>query len=499
MFHLRRQFAFLTLAALIPIGTACAQANPAITGPLTVSSNARYFKDPSGRVLLLNGSQTWNTLQDWGTDGAAQALDFSAFVKFLTDHGHNFTLLWRVEQPRFCNLPIAAATPPDFTVSPQPWQRTGPGNATDGGLKFDLSKFDQSYFDRLRSRTQALNKAGIYAGIYLFTGEFLNLFRCAGDGYPLSGANNVNGVDDGYTGGPQGNGSIDMKETNAITKYQDAFTDKVIDTLNDLPNVLWIVSEEAPPTSLWWNNHVIAHVKAYESHKRYQHPVGYAAPIKVPDSVIYNSDADWVAPGATISPTSTCGTGKPACKVNVNDSDHSYWEMWLLTPLQNRNYIWENTLNGNSVLFMDPYLVYYPREDRNDCQSPTRGICSGPDMRYEVFRKNLGYAVKLAGRMNLAKAVPQPSLSSTGYCLAQTPATGAEYLVYSPKGGRFEVDLSAMPSSRRLSVEWLNPTTGETVAQDTVPAGSHGQSFTPPFSGDAVLYLADTAGHATGR
>jgi hypothetical protein len=290
-----------------------------------------------------------------------------------------------------------------------------------------------------------------------------------------------------------------MTETNAITRFQDAFVDKVIDTLNDLPNVLWIVSEEAPPTSLWWNDHVIAHVRAYESRKPHQHPVGYAAPIRVPDSVVYNSDADWVAPGMTISPTSSCGTGKPACKVNVNDSDHSYWEMWLLTPLQNRNYIWENVLNGNSVLFMDPYLVYYPRQDRNNCESPAHGICTIPDTRYEIFRHNMGYALKLATRLNLARATPQPSISSTGYCLAQTPSQGAEYLVYAPKGGRFEVDLSAMPSSRSLSVEWLNPTTGETIAADPIPAGSHGQSFTPPFSGDAVLYLADSAGHATSR
>jgi Putative collagen-binding domain of a collagenase len=497
MSYLRFQLALLPLAALLLCQTANAQTNPPITGPLTVSSNPHYFKDPSGRILLLNGSQTWNTLQDWGTDDTVPALDFDAFIKFLTDHGHNFTLLWRVEQPKFCNLPVNAGSPPEFTVSPQPWLRTGPGNATDGGLKFDLTKFDPAYFSRLRSRTEALNNAGIYAGIYLFTGEFLNLYRCANDGYPFTGANNINGIDDGYTSGPKGNGSIDMTETNAITRFQDAFVDKVIDTLNDLPNVLWIVSEEAPPTSLWWNDHMIAQVRAYESHKPHQHPVGYAAPIRVPDSVVYNSDADWVAPGMTISPTSSCGTGKPACKVNVNDSDHSYWEMWLLTPLQNRNYIWENVLNGNSVLFMDPYLVYYPRQDRNNCGSPAHGICTSPDPRYEIFRRNMGYALKFAMKMNLAKATPQPSISSTGYCLAQTPAEGAEYLVYAPKGGRFEVDLSAMPSSRSLAAEWLNPTTGETIAAGPIPAGSHGQSFTPPFSGDAVLYLADSAGHAT--
>lgn len=447
--------------------------------------------------MVLNGSQTWNTLQDWGTDGEVSTLDFDAFVKFLSDHGNNFTLLWRVEQPKFCDLPVNDGKPPEFTVSPQPWQRTGPGRATDGGLKFDLTKFDQSYFDRLRSRTEALNKAGVYAGVYLFTGEFLNLYRCASDGYPFTGANNINGVGDGYVNGAQGNGSIEMTAPNEITWFQDAFVDKVIDTLNDLPNVLWIVSEEAPPTSLWWNDHLIAHVKAYEAGKPYQHPVGYAAPIRTPDSVIYNSAADWVAPDATVSPTSSCGSGKPACKVNVNDSDHSYWEMWLRTPQENRNYIWENTLNGNSVLFMDPYLVYYPRQSRNMCLSPSHGICREPDRRYENFRNNLGYALKYAGRMNLAVATPRPDLSTTGYCLAQTAPAGAEYLIYAPSGGGFEVDLSAMSNTRMLEVEWLNPATGAAVHTDSIHAGARAQAFTAPFSGDAVLYLVDTSGHAT--
>ena len=76
MLNLRFMLAFLPLA--IPM-LARPQANPPITGPLTVSSDSRYFKDAGGKRLLLSGSQTWNTLQDWGTDGSAQSLDFAAF------------------------------------------------------------------------------------------------------------------------------------------------------------------------------------------------------------------------------------------------------------------------------------------------------------------------------------------------------------------------------------------------------------------------------------
>ena len=348
---MRVSIAVLFFAALAESSAA------SIGGPLVVSDNPNYFKDSSGTPLILNGSHTWNTLQDWGSNGSLQALDFDAFVKFLTVNGHNFTLLWVTELPKFCSFPSTASSPPEITAGPFPWQRTGPGKAADGGPKFDLSKFNQGYFDRLRARTQALSSAGIYAGVYLFSGEWLNIFRCPGDGYPFTGANNVNGIDDGYTSGPKGVGSIAMTAPNAITRLQDAYMDKVIDTLNDLPNVLWVVSEEAPAESAWWNSHLIAHIREYESRKQLQHPIGYGTLIRAADKAIVDLDADFVKPQIRISPVTTCGSGHPRCKVNVNDSDHSYFGMWKDTPQTNRNYAWQNFMNGNQVLFMDPYAI----------------------------------------------------------------------------------------------------------------------------------------------
>ena len=126
----------------------------------------------------------------------------------LVVHHHNFTLLWQTELPVFRGLPTRAKASPDFFVTPQ----------------------------------QQLNAEGLYAGVYLFSGEWLLRFRFPGDGYPLSGSNNVNGIDDG--GGVK---SVTMSASNAITDIQDAFVRKLIDALNDLPNVLWIVSRKLRP------------------------------------------------------------------------------------------------------------------------------------------------------------------------------------------------------------------------------------------------------------
>jgi hypothetical protein len=223
--------------------------------------------------------------------------------------------------------------------------------------------------------------------------------------------------------------------------------------------------------------------------------VGYAILQSLgPDSTLYNSNADWVAPGARISPTSSCGSGTPQCKVNINDSDHTYFGMWNDSAQTNRAFIWENFTNGNSVMFMDPYVIYWPSGNRNLCSSPANGVCTGPDSRWNNFRDNMGYMLNYANtKLDLLKMTPQGGLCSTGFCLADNVATGAEYLVYEPNGGTFTVNLSA--TTRTLNVEWLNPSSGAITTGGTIAGGSANQSFTPPFSGDAVLYLVDVAGH----
>jgi len=82
---------------------------------------------------------------------------------------------------------------------------------------------------------------------------------------------------------------------------------------------------------------------------------------------------------------------------------------------------------------------------------------------------------------------PQSGRASTGYALANLAAVGAEDLVYAPNGGSFTVNLSNTTAT--LAVEWLNPSTGAITSAGTIAGGSASQSFTPPFSGDAVLYL----------
>jgi hypothetical protein len=126
------------------------------------------------------GSHSWNTFMDLGRNGSPQAIDFNSFVTFLKAHGHNATILWRTD------LPTDVWHGFTWVETPWPWLRTGPGVATDSNPKFDLTQFNQAYFDRLRARVQQLQQNGIYAIIELFDGNRLTSARSSGSPEPTT-------------------------------------------------------------------------------------------------------------------------------------------------------------------------------------------------------------------------------------------------------------------------------------------------------------------------
>lgn len=468
-----------------------------ITSPLySNSANPNYFTNNAGQAVMLTGSQTWTSMQDMSTVSpptAPAAISFDNYVAFLLAHNQNCTILWHKELPIAFNWGAGGT----WQIGPHQWARTGPGNATDGYLKFDLNSFNTNYFNRLRARAIQLQTNGIYAIVELMDGGDLNSYRGAGDGYPYTGANNINGVDDGYPGsGSSWNNSITMSSANAITAAQDATTLHTLDTLNDLPNVLYEISEEASCSSTWWQGHQIALIHSYEStNGLYKHPVLYASldTSCSSDSTLYNSDADCVAPKVSVSPTSSSGSGSPASKVSVNDSDHSYF--YTAQPMIYwRNYEWKNFCNANQVLFMDPYLINWTSNSRNAPSGVSNGVGTSPDTKWDTVRDNMGYILSYAKKINLIKMKAQPSLASTTWCIANTNSGSAEYIAYATNGGTFTVNLTVQ-SGRTLNVQWLDASTGVVSNMAAISGGSSAQSFTAPASmtNDVALYLSDSS------
>src|SRR5437016_4876642 len=132
----------------------------AALGPLRVlKSNPRYFTDGSGQAILLTGSHTWTNLQDltYADMPSPPTFDFNGYLAFLKKHNHNFFRLWAWEN---CMNP--GVRQGAIYYDPLPYHRPGPGTAIDSKPRFDLHRFNQPYFDRMRTRVIAARDQGIY-------------------------------------------------------------------------------------------------------------------------------------------------------------------------------------------------------------------------------------------------------------------------------------------------------------------------------------------------
>ena len=441
--------------------------NPTVTGPLEVSNeNPRYFTDGSGMAVYLTGSHTWPNLVDMGPDDPPEPFDFEEYLTWMEGLDHNFFRLWTWELMAWDN----SANEPDSNdyklhrVAPLPYLRTGPGKALDGKPKFDLQKFNPAYFQRMRARVETAGERNIYAAVMLFEGWGLQRLEEGWINHPFHPDNNINGINGDLNGDGYGLEVHTLAET-AITSIQENYVKKVIETVNDLHNVLYEISNENHPPSTDWQYHMIDFIHEYEMGKPFQHPVGMTFQFKGgSNQTLFDSPADWISPNAEggYRDNPPAATGE---KVIITDTDH----LWGIGG--NQQWVWKSFLRGMNPIFMDPYDTkvlkgrYHPEW-------------------VEPIRKSMGYTLDYAQRMNLINMKPDTNLASSRYCLAER---GKEYLVYLPEGN--EVSLNLTDASGNLTVEWFNPNTGETILQGKIQGG-HVPVMKSPFGDDdAVLYL----------
>ena len=210
----------------------------------------------------------------------------------------------------------------------------------------------QAYFDRLRERVRAAGHAGLYASVMLFEGFSLHLTVVPDniEGHPFHAANNVNDI--GITS------IVDYQVLPLdprVEALQLAYIRKMIDTVHDLPNVLYEVANESSGQtadsvvfpdgssvetpigdSTQWQYWVINTVKDYERETGYDpHPIGMTYLFPVADlskanEPLWNSPADWISPDSTTPWARVAG---PPTHHPMTEAKSSSW-----TPITSHRY-----------------------------------------------------------------------------------------------------------------------------------------------------------------
>ena len=172
--------------------------------------------------------------------GAVLNLDFD-YVKYLDElaaHGLNNTRTWAgayCEDDKSFNIARNTLAPAKGRFI-CPWARSDQPGYANGGNKFDLTKWDEAYFKRLKDFMAQASKRGVIVEMNLFCPFYEDsMWKIS----PQNAANNVNGVGDckrtdAYT----------LDKNDGLLEVQKEMTRKIVRELNEFDNLYYEICNE---------------------------------------------------------------------------------------------------------------------------------------------------------------------------------------------------------------------------------------------------------------
>ncbi len=256
--------------------------------------NTHYFLwQGKPRILITSGEHYGSVLN----------LDFD-YRKYIDTLAQDGLLLTRTFSGAYVE-PEGAFNIAKNTLAPLPgrficpWARSNENGYANGGNKFDLTKWDESYLERLKDFVSYANKKGVVVEFTLFCPMYedkqWNLS-------PMNMVNNVNGVgnvfrDDVHT----------LDKTGNLLPVQEELVRKLVAELNSYDNVIFEICNEPyfGGVTLDWQNHIAALIVETEKdlpkkHLISQNIANNKASIENPNPAISVFNFHYAAPPDTV-------------------------------------------------------------------------------------------------------------------------------------------------------------------------------------------------------
>lgn len=380
-----------------------------------------------------------------------------------------------------------------------PWARsTEPGYAG-GGHKFDLSRWDEGYFARLRAFVAAASQRGIVVEIALFSSVYQGLA-----GSPLHGANNVNGTDADAS-------RINTLHNGALLAFQEALVRKIVAELRafdnvyyeiqnepwaDLPQMVDVVSEYLTPAEMkqewmFWKNRVdLAGPASLAWQSRIAEVIAEAEK-DGPDRHLVSQDvANFSFPLTSVDPN----VGVLNFHYASPQAVAANWHFGRVIGFNEtgfagtadatyRKQAWRFVLSGGAVFDHLDYSFTVGHED-GTAQNAAPGGGSA------ALRRQLGILRAFVHEIDLTRAAPAPALvrAAPGVHTYPLSAAPGAYAVYLEGKGPCALRLD-LPVGR-YRAQWLDPRTGaRTEAGSFTHTGGERTFVSPAFDEDLALAI----------
>ncbi len=362
-----------------------------------------------------------------------------------------------------------------------PWARSDQPGAGDGGNRFDLTKWDPAYFDRLKDFVGQAGKRGIVVELVLFCTLYDDkLWHVS----PFRAANNVNGV------GNVGRREVFALKEKGLTAVQEAVARKIVTALRDFDNVYFEVCNEPyfEGVTGQWQDHLIDVIADAEKDRPARHLIARniangSAKIDHPNPRVSIFNFHYATPPTTVAlnwgldrvladdETGFKGTG-----------DRVY-----------RGEAWDFLLAGGAIFSNLDYSF--------SCKHPdgTAKVTTSPGGGGPTLRQQLAILKSFLDGFDFIRMKPDPAVLR-GQTITPAPGEkatptvrvlaekGRQYAVYVRDGTRAELTLD-LPAGN-YQAEWVNTRTGKVDAvEDVRHAGGECLLKSPEYTEDIALRI----------
>ncbi|MCF7668824.1 MAG: cellulase family glycosylhydrolase [Verrucomicrobia bacterium] len=462
--------------SLILIGTLTALAYASIASPLALHpENPHYFLYKGEPTVLVTSGEHY---------GAVLNLDFDYKTYFRTLHedGLNNTRTFSgayVEPQGAFNIArnTLAPGPHKFIC---PWARSGEPGYTGGGNKFDLTKWNQAYFERLRDFVATAAEYDVIVEMNLFCPFY------GEEQWKLSPQNTINNI----------NGISDIERTQAYTldkngnllKFQEEMTQKIVTELNQFDNLYYEICNEPyfGGVTMEWQYHIAEIIRDTESRLPKKHLISRnvandKAKVTDPNPAISIFNFHYATPPATVD--MNYGLNKP-----IGDNETGFRGT---DTLHYRMEGWEFILAGGAL---------YNNLDYSFTVDYENGTFEYPDSQpgsgNPALRRQLGILKRFIEGFDFIRMHPDDTLIKGGlpenahaYVLAEKGKQYAAY-IFSDKRKDKNIELTVDIPKGKYTVEWINTLHGRIDKKESITHSGGNKSLrSPAFDKDVALKI----------
>jgi len=431
-------------------------------------ANPHYFLWRVKPTILITSGEHYGAVLN-------REFDYTKYFKKLQAHGFNLT---RTFSGAYCEPPGAFKIE-NNTLAPRkrkllcPWARSNQGGYANGGNKFDLTKWDKQYFQRLHDFVKEAGKRGVVVELVLFCPFYKDAMW---DLSPMNAKNNVNGFRtlkrvEVYT--------LKDKKLQAV---QDMMVRKIVEELKGYDNLYYEICNEPyfGGVTLKWQRHIAKVIVKTEKRLGVKHLIaqniannGKKITEPFPEVSIFNFH--YCKPPKTVAENYHLN--------RVLGDDETGFAGSSASPYRREG--WDFILAGGAVYSNLDYTFTVGHEDGT-------GKVKAPGNTDPALHRQLEILKKFMDGFDFVKMQPDNSVFKGGVPDKATARAlvekGKAYAIYINGGSKAKLQVELPKGQYRA--EWVNTKTGKVDKKETF-AHSGGKKIlaSPGYQEDIALKI----------